>query len=284
MTITSGMLQAHSTMGYDATTQTTNSRSEKVETSFSAQIEKSVEKKSYTSATEDFKKRHPEETAHVDSQVQAGKNVLRKNGAENVCRDDMTMDEYKKFITGLMDSIPYDSSQKNDVNVWSITEAGWEQMKNDPDYEAWILGYTAEDRAVNIPFASMPGYSSAFHTEHFGASLDEHLGQGVPMNNSVSKKSSSDEESWWDKRQKKMKDIAKQQEEIAHKKAVARKKEQEEWIKAQTESRNRIQNYLNERVTEAQSENGNIPTDIVAAMQSYESTISTFSNSTIENI
>ena len=29
---------------------------------------------------------------------------------------------------------------------------GWEQMRKDPDYEAWILGYFVEDRAVRNPF------------------------------------------------------------------------------------------------------------------------------------
>lgn len=71
-----------------------------VETSFSTQIEKNVSKKNYTSATKDFKKRNPDQAAQVDSQVQAGKNVLRKNGMENVCRERMSMDEYKKFFTG----------------------------------------------------------------------------------------------------------------------------------------------------------------------------------------
>lgn len=27
-------------------------------------------------------------------------------------------------------------------------------MKNDPDYEAWVLGYTVENRSVHFPFAA----------------------------------------------------------------------------------------------------------------------------------
>ena len=30
-------------------------------------------------------------------------------------------------------------------------------MKNDPDYEAWVLGYTAENRSVRNPFFGWPG-------------------------------------------------------------------------------------------------------------------------------
>lgn len=193
-----------------------------------AGAEKSASKKDVERVTEEYKKKHPDRAAHVDSQIRAGKKVLEKNGVENVSREDMTMEEYKKFFTSLMNSIPYDWSQKNDVNVWSITEKGWEQMKNDPDYEAWVLGYTAEDRSVNIPFASMPGYSPSYHTEKFGASIEEHLGQGIPMN-SFGKRSlfGSNEESWWEKRHERLEKVQKEQEQRAEKRAILRRKEQQ---------------------------------------------------------
>ncbi len=232
-----------------------NSKTKKVETSFPAQVEKSASKKSYTSATEDYKKRHPEDAALVDGQILAGKNLLKQNGAENINRDSMTMGEYKKFFSNLMNSIPYDWSQKNDVNVWSITEAGWEQMKNDTDYEAWVLGYTVIDRSVNMPYASMPGYSPTLHIERFGASIDEHLGQGMPMNNSNPRKVSDNEESWWEKRKKRFKELLKQQEEKAHKESIIRKKEQEEeWKKVQFENHIKLKNFLNGNIIEMQSD------------------------------
>lgn len=149
---------------------------------------------------------------HVDSQVRAGQRVLAKNNAENVSREDMTMEEYKQFFTGLMNSIPYDSSQRNDMNVWTISEKGWEQMKNDPEYEAWVLGYTSEDRSVHNPWAAMPGYSPNYHTESFGASIEEHLGQSGPMggmgNTGRRKTQQDDEESWWVRRHRIMKAMA----------------------------------------------------------------------------
>ncbi len=180
--------------------------------SFRAEVEKRRSSKAVVSATDNFKKKHPDKAAVVDNQIRAGKNVLKKNGVEDLSREDMTMEEYKRFFTDLMNSIPYDWSQQRDVNVWSITEKGWEQMKNDPDYEAWVLGYTAQDRAVNIPFAALPGYSPSYHTEHFGASIEEHLGQGFPMNRPEKKKSSSkEEESWWVKRQRRFEEIIEEQ-------------------------------------------------------------------------
>lgn len=254
--------------------------------SFATQMDKTASKKNYKSVTQDFKKRNPDQAAQVDSKVRAGKDVLKKNGVENVCRENMSMDEYKKFFTGLMDSIPHDISQQNDHEVWSITDEGWEQMKNDPDYEAWVLGYTVENRAVHNPFASMPGYTPSFCTEHFGASIDEHLGQSYPMGNAGTKKSSKDkDESWWNKRYKEITETMKQQEEASYKKAIASKKEQEEeWLRAQVESSNRLQAFMNEQDTQTQSGAVSSSANIGVAIQGYENVISTFSNSMIGNI
>ncbi|MCM1288077.1 MAG: hypothetical protein NC240_07165 [Clostridium sp.] len=181
--------------------QKTKTASAKNET-FSEAIQRKREQEE--SAVDKYKKKHPKEALRVESQVRAGQRVLAKNNAENVSRDDMTMEEYKQFFTGLMNSIPYDSSQRNDMNVWTISEKGWEQMKHDPQYEAWVLGYTAEDRSVHNPWAAMPGYSPNYHTESFGASIEEHLGQSSPMGNMGSRKTQheDEEESWWVRRNK----------------------------------------------------------------------------------
>ena len=84
------------------------------------------------SAVDQYKRNHPEDVSHVDAQVRAGKSVITKNGAGNVSREDMTMEEYKIFINGLLSSIPFDSTRIYDREIISISDAGWEQMKNDP--------------------------------------------------------------------------------------------------------------------------------------------------------
>ncbi|MDE6971800.1 MAG: hypothetical protein K2P38_01630 [Lachnospiraceae bacterium] len=187
-----------------------NSAAKSSSAGFSTAVSKASSQKE--SVVDEFRKKHPDQVSIVNRQVNAGKEVLRKNGAENISREDMTMEEYKQFFTGLMNSIPCDSSQKNDVQIWNITDKGWEQMKNDPEYEAWVLGYTSMDRSVHIPFASMPGYAPNLHTEHFGASIEEHLGQSVPMGGSSQTPSSdSDEENWWEKRHKNLEEFLEDQ-------------------------------------------------------------------------
>lgn len=174
------------------------------------------------SAVQRYITRHPDDKKHVTSQVQAGKKVLAQNNAEKISRDDMTMEEYKKFFTALMDSIPFDASQRGDREIWSISEDGWEQMKNDPEYEAWVLGYTVENRSVYIPFASMPGYSPRICTEKFGSSIEQHIGQSVPISSEKQNKpNNSDENSWWVKRRKLLKEELKLQAELANKRRAA---------------------------------------------------------------
>ncbi|MCM1272643.1 MAG: hypothetical protein NC225_09950 [Clostridium sp.] len=200
------MVQKYSSTSKTQTNSNTNTtQAASTDTvSFSDTLKKTAVQKE--SVVDKYKREHPKEAWHVENQVRAGQRVLAKNNAEAVSREDMTMDEYKQFFTELMDSIPYDISQQNDVNVWNISDKGWEQMKNDPSYEAWVLGYTAEDRSVHNPFASMMGYSPNYHTERFGASIEEHLGQSGPMGSSMwgRKVKDDDEESWWVRRSKMM--------------------------------------------------------------------------------
>lgn len=220
-------------------------------TGFSGSVEKAESAgktgKAAESAVEKYIKRHPEDRAHVEGQVRAGKKVIEKNGVQDVSREDMTMEEYKQFFTALMDSIPFDASHRGDVEIWSISEKGWEQMKNDPEYEAWVLGYTSENRAVYNPFASWPGYSPNVCTEKFGDSIEQHIGQSVPMNSGSSKKTDTEEESWWVKRHKRLEELIALQEKAAREKATTnRKLEQAEMLQEQMMSNARLRNFLTE--------------------------------------
>lgn len=188
--------------------------------SFSGAVTKAVKKaevgktKKAESVVEEYKRKHPEDVSHVEAQVKAGKNYLSKTGADSYARDDMSMEEYQNFIMGILNSVPFDSSRLNDIEVISISEKGWEQMKNDPDYEAWVVGYTVENRSVRNPFAPLV---SSFAVEKFGASIEEHHGQGFSVNRSEKKK---EEKSWWEKRHERFEEMIEEQ----TKRAIARRK------------------------------------------------------------
>lgn len=205
-------------------------------------------KKEYKSAVAEFKKRHPDNT-HVDSQVRAGKNLIKRCNADGISRDAMTMDEYKDFFMGLMDKIPYDISQKDTHMTWSMTEAGWEQMKNDPDYEAWVLGYTVEDRSVHFPFKA-----THVNFEKFGATIEEHHGEGFNIYTEDPGGSGKKEESWAYKRHKRFKELLKEQEIKSLKNAIAKRKLlQHKWNQEHIERSIKSQQYLSENAVEEQN-------------------------------
>ena len=130
-----------------------------------------------TSSVDESLKKHPEWKESVNSMVDSGIKAREMYGAKNVDVDSMTMDKYKSYISDIIGKIPFDASHPYDEETVYISEEGWEQMKKDPKYEAWVLGYTVENRAVKNPFFGM-GDKGAYCIENFGASIEEHKGAG----------------------------------------------------------------------------------------------------------
>ena len=236
------------------------------------------------SAVDQYKRNHPEDAYHVDAQVRAGRSVIAKNGADNVSREDMTMEEYKNFINELMNSIPFDATRIYDREIVSISDAGWEQMKNDPDYEAWVLGYTAENRSVRNPFFGWPGASGSVYVEKFGASIEEHIGQSVGTSGpSSSSNHVKNEKSWWEKRHEKMEELMEEQAKKAMKKAQAQRAfEQERYLNSRLADQQRLQSFLSDG-TQDSADIMNFQSAAMSALAAmeYENNINIFSESVL---
>lgn len=158
------------------------SGTKKVDETFSATAMEQAENAAKRVSKEDstvsvYRRRHPDRASYVDKQVNMGKRVLESYGASEIDTTKMTMTEYKQHIARILDGIPFDSSRMYDEESIYITDKGWEQMKNDPEYEAWVIGYNKENRSVHNPFAALGnGAGSMYCVEHFGASIEEHNG------------------------------------------------------------------------------------------------------------
>lgn len=89
-------------------------------------------------------KNQQQEADHTFFDMLEGKNVKtemteRMPDMEKSAARDLTMQEYQCYIYYLISNMPKHPSQKdNDVMVL-ISQAGFEAMKNDPAYEAWVL-------------------------------------------------------------------------------------------------------------------------------------------------
>lgn len=125
----------------------------------------------------EYRQRYPDRAKYADKYTKAGRQVMEAWGASEIDTTKMTMAEYKQHIAGILDSIPFDASRMYDEESIYITEEGWEQMKNDPEYEAWVVGYVKVNRSVHNPFAAMGfGAGSSYSTLHFGAKIEEFNG------------------------------------------------------------------------------------------------------------
>lgn len=84
----------------------------------------------------------------------------------------MTMDEYKEYITGKMNSLPMHSSRSDSTSAVIISNAGWERMKSDPSYEQWVLGTVASDFASQDPWETVG--SSSYSIYRFGDTMEQY--------------------------------------------------------------------------------------------------------------
>lgn len=94
---------------------------------------------------------------------------------EPVSTQDMTMEEYKEYISDRLSRIPMHPSQMQNSVAIHISEAGFEAMKNDPEYEEWVIGGLEKDFASHDPWSGICGGHYVVH--YFGATKEEYRGQ-----------------------------------------------------------------------------------------------------------
>ncbi len=95
--------------------------------------------------------------------------------AETKSTAEMTMDEYKAYLEEKIAAIPFHQNRLNDEEAFVITDAGWERLKNDPEYEKWLLDGLAEGRSSYPPLLALdPGGLYCVH--YIGATKEEYRG------------------------------------------------------------------------------------------------------------
>lgn len=127
---------------------------------------------------------------------------------------DMTMDEYKEYIRDTISNIPMSPSQSGWHWQIQITDAGFEAMKNDPEYEAFVLKTIRSNFSFTDHFCSQ-NYSIL----HFGATAEEFSGESISGGGPFSEK----EESFWERRAKRREKLQEQLEEMLDNKALAKR-------------------------------------------------------------
>jgi len=131
-------------------------------------------------------------------------------------KSEMTMEEYKQYIHDKISQIPMHPSRMQESISVRITEAGFEAMKNDPEYEAWVLNDLRTGWAQPDPWAGICG--GAYSTIHYGATKEECNAQmwsaGYQNGSGKSLFDSKANDSFWERRAEQSRKRKKQYEEF----------------------------------------------------------------------
>lgn len=200
----------------------------------------------------------------------------------NKSKEEMTTDEYKQWFINEMSKMPVSSWFSSSFSSGSlvIKEEAFERMKNDPEYEKYVLNRIRSMYSVS----SLPVGPNNVCYEVIGASPEECYGYAGPVGGSSSD-FTGDEKSWWEKRHERMEELMEEQEKEAVKKAQARRAAaQENYLKSQMASRQRLQAFLAEGVQNSDDAAAFQTAGVSAlAATAYEENISIFSKSVVGN-
>lgn len=159
-------------------------------------------------------------------------NVLQTRNTGAVSTKDMTMEEYKTYIHDKISQIPMHPSRMHESISINISEAGFEAMKNDPEYEEWVLndlrtGWAQPDRWSGV-------CGGAYSTIYYGATKEECHAEmwsaGYQNGSGKSLFDSKAKDSFWERRVEQKKRIEEQVKEQQEKKTLAKKLAQEQYI------------------------------------------------------
>lgn len=144
--------------------------------------------------------------------------------APKIDTESMSMTEYKMYIYNIISELAFDTSESRDFIAVNISEAGFEAMKNDPEYEKWVLSKVAEDYFSFNMWGNRQ--SVRYGIKYFGATKGEYRSETwcADLNDIKSdeeyKRKTKD--SFWSKRLERMEKIQKMWQELDLKKKFYR--------------------------------------------------------------
>jgi len=115
--------------------------------------------------------------------------------------EDMSLDEYKRYICNKISSMPVSSSMRmNCHGMLVLKEEAFANMQKDPAYEKKILNMLRTGFQTEFPF-----YAPSFGIQVIGGSEAECYGEGVPVSSGTTQFFGK-EKSWWEKRHERIED------------------------------------------------------------------------------
>ena len=144
-------------------------------------------------------------------------NVMGKESAtvKAISTQDMTMEEYKQYIHDKISQIPINPTQSGYNWNIEIADEGFEAMKNNPEYETYVLD------CIRTNFSGTDAFrTSNYSILYFGATKAESYGIGWCTDNSEIEES---DDSFWERRAERKKHLKELYEEFLEKRATTKK-------------------------------------------------------------
>lgn len=142
--------------------------------------------------------------------------VSETQSAGSVSTENMTMEEYKQYIYDKISQLTINPSRMQDTISINISEAGFEAMKNDPEYEEWVLNYLQEDFNCYNPWTSACG--GCYCVKYIGATKEEYHGEswyaGYQNGTGKSLYDEKSQDSFWERRAERKQRLEEQYEEL----------------------------------------------------------------------
>lgn len=190
------------------------------------------------------------------------------NSVLNKSKDDMTLDEYKQWFMNELSQLPVSGWVQNSFSSGAlvIKEEAFENMKNDPEFEEYVLNRVRSLYSAN----GLPVGSNNVSYEVIGGSPEECYGYAGPIGGGNTNIFDKDE-SWWKERHEEFEELLEAQADKAM--------EKEEYLNNQYENARKLRSFLENRM------HGNIDMSevfgntgmIAAATTAYEQAISSAS-------
>ena len=135
-----------------------------------------------------------------------------RDGLKKTSSQDMTFDEYKAYIEGQLQNIPRNITRYRDDVTVCISDAGFEAMKNDSEYEAWVLDSVREALSFPDYLCGYPGTYGRYDVMQFGATKEDFRGHMSAIHKNDSRH--VEEETYWERRLKRLKARLKAEQEL----------------------------------------------------------------------
>lgn len=204
-------------------------------------------------------------------------NAVNNSVVSEKSKDEMSLDEYKQWVMNQISQFPVSGWVRSTFSSGSIVikEEAFERMKNDTEYENYVLNRVRSAYSVQ----GLPVGSNNVGFDVIGASPEEWYGYAGPVGKS-GLETANDGETWWEKRHKRLEEFIEEQIEKNQKEHLIKRKQMEDVYRSRTyESKQRLSNLLNN--SNANSDNVNIQSLVSTAASSYEKSIEMVSHDKI---